>query len=147
MPPSPPPDALFATAATLREQANSRISADLASRGVTDILPAHGSVLHALFVESPLPMGVLAERIARKKNTVTSLIKTLEERGYCRRETDARDARVQLIGLTAKGESLRDIQAAISANLLRQAWEGISPAEQDACMGVLGRVLANLDRA
>ncbi|WP_342752455.1 MarR family transcriptional regulator [Desulfobulbus oralis] len=42
-------------------------------------------------------MNRLAERIDRKKNTVTGLISTLEERGYCRRAPDPDDARAQLV--------------------------------------------------
>lgn len=100
-------DAVIALAAAVREQANAFLLRALAERGVTDLLPAHGAVLHALFRQGPLSMSALAEAIDRRKNTVTGLIKTLEERGYCRREPDPADARVQRIVLTARGEGLR----------------------------------------
>lgn len=137
-------EAIVALAATLREEANALIVEELAIQRVTDILPAHGAVLHALFRQNPIPMGALAESIHRKKNTVTSLIKTLEERGYCRKQADLADGRVQLIFLTPKGESMRDILQAVSGTLLGRAWAGIPEADRDACASVLQRVIANL---
>ena len=86
---------------------------------VMEELLFRGAVLHALFEAGPLKMNELAERIKRKKNTVTGLIGTLESRGYCRRETDPHDARAQVVLLTEKGESMRRIQHAISVDLLR----------------------------
>ena len=73
-------DAVIALAAAVREQANAFLLRALAERGVTDLLPAHGAVLHALFRQGPLSMSALAEAIDRRKNTVTGLIKTLNSR-------------------------------------------------------------------
>lgn len=137
-------DAIIALAAAIREQANALLLNALSKRGILDLLPAHGAVLHALFQQSPLPMGTLAEVIGRKKNTVTGLINTLEERGYCRREPAPQDARVQLIALTAKGEKVRAIQAEISKELLQRAWGGFNEQEKNSCIHSLRKVLANL---
>lgn len=137
-------DSIIALAASIREQANGVILKALAERGVTDLLPAHGTVLHALFQQGPLPMGALARAIDRKKNTVTGLINTLEQRGYCRREPDPQDARVQRIALTARGESLRAVQAEISESLLRALWEGVSESEKEVCIRSLRKILHNL---
>lgn len=143
---SPNLNAVIALAAAVREQANACITSALARRGITDLLPAHGAVLHALFSRNPLQMRALAEAIGRKKNTVTSLVNTLEERGYCRREPDPGDARVQLVFLTPKGESMREVQDAISEALLRRAWAGVDEAEKHICTRTLERVLGNLKR-
>ena len=59
-------DAVIALAAAVREQANAFLLRALAERGVTDLLPAHGAVLHALFRQGPLSMGALAEAIDRR---------------------------------------------------------------------------------
>lgn len=140
------PESLLDLLARIREQAHHHIDTELARRGVTDLLPAHGAVLHALFRESPQPMGELARRIGRKKNTVTGLVTTLQERGYCSRRPSAQDARVQLIGLTDKGEALRPVTARISESLRRAVWQDIPPGEQTACMTTLDRILRNLTR-
>ena len=78
---------------------------------------------------------------------MTSLIATLEDRGYCLRQTDPTDARVQLVFLSSRGEALRGIQASISEDLLRRAWAGVAPPDKTACMHVLESVLANLIQA
>lgn len=135
---------LIALAAAVREQANALILASLAERGITDILPAHGAVLHVLFQQGPLHMSVLAERIGRKKNTVTGLINTLEERGYCRRAPDPGDARAHVIALTPKGEEMRAIQESVSENLLHKAWGAMPEQEKQACIRGLQAVLRNL---
>lgn len=138
------PGSIIALSSAIREQANTFILSSLAERGITDLLPAHGSVLNALFKESPLQMNKLAENIDRKKNTVTGLIATLEERGYCRRESDPDDARAQLVFLTEKGEAMRRIQDEVSAKLLRKVWGNMSEQEQVACVRSLETVLRNL---
>ena len=79
--PATSPDDIIDLLSRIREQANQHICDELARRGITDLLPAHGAVLHALFEESPQPMSTLARRIGRKKNTVTGLVDTLQERG------------------------------------------------------------------
>ncbi|MDL2209395.1 MarR family transcriptional regulator [Desulfovibrio sp. OttesenSCG-928-O18] len=139
-------NAIIALASAVREQANALILNLLAKRGVTDILPAHGAVLSVLFRESPQQMSALAKAIGRKKNTVTSLVGTLEERGYCRRTVDPRDARAQLVALTDRGEALRAVQAEVSGELLRRVWAGVSEQEKDTCVTVLQMVLQNLER-
>lgn len=137
-------DSIIALAAAIREQANALLIGALSKRGILDLLPAHGAVLHALFQQCPLPMGTLAEAIGRKKNTVTGLINTLEERGYCRRKSAPQDARMQMIVLTDKGEKLREIQAEISKELLQKTWKGFSEQEKNSCIHSLRKVLDNL---
>lgn len=131
-------------AASVREQANTLILKLLAGYGVGDLLPSHGAVMKALFERNPCQMGELADMTGRKKNTVTSLVSTLEERGYCRREASSQDARVQLVFLTDKGESLRQIQESVSEEILLRAWEGIDERDKDCCVATLTRVLENL---
>ena len=138
-------DSIFALIADIREEANAFILASLAKKGIEDLLPAHGAVLNALFQKSPMPMHELAERIGRKKNTVTGLINTLEDRGYCRREHDPGDARVQLILLTDKGEAMRRVQQDVSGELLRKAWGEMEEKEKKACVQSLQKILQNLE--
>ena len=136
--------AIIALAAAIREQANTLILRSLSERGITDILPAHGAVLHALFKQSPMQMNELAEHIGRKKNTVTGLITTLEDRGYCRRESDPQDARAQLVFLTEKGEAMRQVQDEVSVELLQKIWTGIDTRKQKMCVQCLEKILYNL---
>lgn len=139
-------DQIFSLAATIREYGNALVLKMLEEQGVRDLLPAHGAVLYALFTYGPLQMNVLAELIGRKKNTITSLVSTLGERGYCVREQSEDDGRVHRIRLTEKGESLRTIHAEISERVVSLAWEGISTKERESCAATLQKVIANLER-
>ena len=60
-------ETIFFLIASIRETANNRISDYLQAHGITDLLPAHGAVLHALFAENKLSMSELAKLIGRKK--------------------------------------------------------------------------------
>lgn len=138
------PDAIVYLVSTVREYANAYIAAGLAERGVTDILPAHGSVLYALFTRSPMQMSELATLIHRKKNTVTGLISTLERNGYCRREADPKDARAQLVYITEKTEALAPLMEEVSQKMRDAIWRGFSEQEKEACAESLERIIANL---
>ena len=67
--------AVIALIASIREQANLFLVRALSERGITDLLPAHGAVLNALFQRSPVQMNELAELTAH-----------YYERGYDRNE-------------------------------------------------------------
>ena len=139
--PATSPDDIIDLLSRIRERANQYICDQLARRGITDLLPAH-----SLFEESPQPMSTLARRIGRKKNTVTGLVDTLQERGYCRRRPSPQDARVQLVSLSDRGEALRHVQTDISTALHSKLWQDIPPADQATCMAVLDSLLRNLAR-
>ena len=137
-------DAVLALAAAVRESGNIFISKALERRGIMDILPAHGAVLHVLFAAGPLRMQDIALRIGKRRNTVTGLINTLSARGYCSRETDKNDGRAQLVSLTAKGERLRQVYEDISRELRQKMWRGISTEAREACAETLENLLRNL---
>ena len=133
--PATSPDDIIDLLSRIRERANQHICDELARRGITDLLPAHGAVLHALFKESPQPMSTLARRIGRKKNTATG-----------RRRPSPQAARVQLVSLSDRGEALRHVQTDISTALHRRLWQDVPPADQAVCMAVLDSLLRNLAR-
>lgn len=139
-------DSIIALIGRIREEANLQIIQMLSRYDINDLLPAHGSVLHTLFTDGPMQMKALAEAIGRKKNTVTGLIKTLEDRGYCRRQTDPNDARGQIVALTEKGEAVRQVQDQISDELLNKVWRGIGQSERLLCVNSLNTILKNLQK-
>ncbi len=56
----------------------------------------------------PLSPTEIAERLLLTTASITSLLNTLERRGWVLREADARDRRKQLISLTEDGQRLVD---------------------------------------
>lgn len=65
-------------------------------------------VMMVLWEESRVNEKFLCETLCLKSNTVTPLLKKLEEKGYIRKEKDAEDERNLVIMLTDEGKSLRE---------------------------------------
>lgn len=91
-------------------------------------------------------MSTLARRIGRKKNTVTGLVDTLQERGYCRAPSLAAGRTGAARVPERQGRGLRHVQTDISTALHRRLWQDIPPTDQAACMAVLDSLLRNLAR-
>jgi len=129
----------------IREKADAFLVAELSRRGVTGLVPSHGSILAALYRYGPLPMGRLARLIRRKKNTVTTLVRKLEAAGYVACRKDPADSRVTLVAPTATAEAFRKEFEAISRLLLDRVWGAMPEAERRALMAGLETLEANLD--
>jgi DNA-binding MarR family transcriptional regulator len=141
--PSGKPTGIIGQIARIRETANLLIEKELRERGVTGIVPAHGSVLFFLFKqESPVPMKTLVEQTGRVKSTITGIINTLERHGYIYRQEHDSDARSTLIGLTKKGRSLKEDFEAISVMLEEKVF-GLMPAADRSRLMELLSVLEN----
>lgn len=130
--------------ARIRERANVFILDALARRGVTGLVPSHGSLLAQLYRYGPLPMGRLAWHIRRKKNTVTTLVRKLEAAGYVSCRKDAADSRVTLVAPTERAEAFRADFEAISRELLERVWGGMPEVERAALMAGLEKLEAHL---
>jgi MarR family transcriptional regulator, organic hydroperoxide resistance regulator len=62
----------------------------------------------ALWEEDHLTVKGLGEKLFLESNTLTPILKKLEELGYVRRQRDARDERQVVVSLTEKGRRLRE---------------------------------------
>jgi DNA-binding MarR family transcriptional regulator len=72
----------------------------------------------AILAEQTDSAGRLAERLAVRPPSVTSLVDGLVAKGLVRRGADAEDRRRQVVEVTASGEAaLRDADAAVAARL------------------------------
>ncbi len=72
-----------------------------------DLTPSSGLVLGILAdVGAPLPPNQIAERLVISRASVTSLIDSLERRGYVRRLPHTTDRRMLLIELTGAGRQV-----------------------------------------
>src|ERR1700732_1183364 len=102
--------------------------------------PAQCHVLHLIEPGRPLPMGQLAEALARDPSSVTGLVDRLEARGLVRRRPSAADRRVKVLDLTPTGSRLRgqflERMTAPPASLRR-----LSVRDQRALVRILARLL------
>ena len=65
-------------------------------------------VMMVLWEEKQVNEKLLCETLCLKSNTVTPLLKKLEEKGYIKKEKDKSDERNLVITLTKSGENLKD---------------------------------------
>jgi DNA-binding MarR family transcriptional regulator len=128
----------------IRDRANALIVSELMRRGHPGLAPSHGAILARLYAAGPTAMGTLAASIGRKKNTVTVLVRKLEEAGYVQRQVSGLDSRVSLVALTEKGEAFRKDFQEISDLLLTGVWGGMAATQREALVAGLERLLNNL---
>src|SRR5919109_5620954 len=67
---------------------NELLYEEFSARGFGEVRPAYGSVLLPMFDEDGLRMGALAARARLTKQTMTTLIRLMEEAGIVTREPD-----------------------------------------------------------
>ena len=110
-----------------------------------DLTPSSGLVLGILadFGE-PLPPNKIAERLIISRASVTSLIDSLERRGYVRRLPHSTDRRMLLIELTDAGRQVaHDFRLLVHQN--QKGWlAALTEQEQTQLIDTLHRIQAAL---
>lgn len=97
----------------------------------------------ALWDEDNQTVGGLGDKLFLESNTLTPILKKLEELGYVHRRRDPKDERQVVVGLTDAGRKLR--QRAIPMNLVKES--GLSPAEFATMQKGVVRLRDNLVKA
>jgi DNA-binding MarR family transcriptional regulator len=75
-----------------------------------------------------------------KKNTISSLLKGLEEQGLIERTMDAQDKRVFLIRITQAGRELIHATAPGRLKLMNELASGLDQQERDQLISLLGKL-------
>ena len=111
-----------------------------------DLTPSSGLVLGILAdLEEPLPPNKIAERLIISRASVTSLIDSLERRGYVRRAPHSTDRRMLLIELTDAGRQVaHDFRLLVHQH--QKAWMAVlTEQEQDQLVDTLHRIQTALN--
>ncbi|KAA3612410.1 MAG: MarR family transcriptional regulator [Planctomycetota bacterium] len=113
-------------------RATSVLEARVASwMAAEQITTAQFAVLEALWHLGPLCQGELGDKMLRSGGSVTSVVDRLEKKGWVQRQRSEQDRRVVLVALTGAGKRrIRNLFPAHVADL-RQAFQGLTPAEQE----------------
>jgi DNA-binding MarR family transcriptional regulator len=80
-------------------------------QGHGDVRPSYGSVLVPLFEDDGLRMTELAARAHLAKQTMTTMVRLVEEAGLVQRRPDPEDARATRVHLTARGKRFQPVAA------------------------------------
>jgi MarR family transcriptional regulator, organic hydroperoxide resistance regulator len=97
-------------------------------------------IVVALWEQDNQPVRVLGERLFLESNTLTPILKKLEELGYVERRRDPTDERQVLISLTEAGRRLREKGG--QRSLLKAT--GLEPEEFKAVQKTVSRLRDNL---
>jgi MarR family transcriptional regulator, organic hydroperoxide resistance regulator len=90
------------------------------------------------FLERPLTMGMMAERLHCDPSNVTGIVDALEDRNLAERKPSEADRRVKVVELTGPGEKLR--ARAVEEMYRPPAWiEDLSPTDQRKLRDILRR--------
>jgi DNA-binding MarR family transcriptional regulator len=108
--------------------------------GFADLRTAHGFVVQHV-VEGPRPVGDIAERMGVTQQAVSKSVGELVALGYLDRSADPDDARVRLVGLSARGReavaTTRRVRAEIEAELTATLGRDRAAALHDAALAAL----------
>ncbi len=77
-------------------------------------------VMMVLWEKEVVNESLLCESVCLKSNTITPLLKKLEEKGYIRKEKNTSDERNLIISLTDDGKKLRDKAVNVPACIAKE---------------------------
>jgi len=113
---------------------------------ITDLNTAQGRIVFSLWKNDNVPITELARKTALGKTTLTSMLTRLEQSGYIVRKVDVNDRRKTLVALSEKIKAIEDRHAAVSKEMTRLFYEGLSEEQIDEFEDVLRQILSNLIR-
>lgn len=128
----------------------SRIARGLARVGDTRLralgfASAHLPVLSALIDGNRMSQIELARLVKVEQPSMAQLINRMERDGLVRREPDLTDRRSSMISLTEKALAQLPQGREILLQGNKEAMEGLTAQEVETLMGLLRRVLANVE--
>ena len=100
-------------------------------------------VVMILWEESPCPVSRVGERAFLASNTLTPLLKRLEQLGFVQRQRTVEDERVVMISLTEEGRALKEKCGCIPMQLFEKI--GYPADEALALKGQLDALLQHLN--
>jgi DNA-binding MarR family transcriptional regulator len=107
---------------------NSLLYERFREEGFGHVRPSFGSLLIPLFEEDGLRLGELARRGGISKQTMTTMVRQVEDAGLIRREVDGKDARAMRAFLTAEARRFEPVADRVLAELDQIASSVDSPA-------------------
>ncbi len=126
-----------------REAVMNRFRPILREHGVTE---QQWRVLRALYPESVLEAGDLAERCCLLTSSLTRIVKHLDSEGYLTRKPDTRDLRRVLVAITAKGRKLIETVAPLSEREYQAITDAFGAAKLDRLHDTLEALVDALER-
>ncbi len=119
----------------------------LKDAGGTDINPAQGRILFALWRSEGMSVTVLSRETALEPSTLTSMLDRLEAAGLARRAPSPADRRALVVQCTEAGRALEREYSAVSEKMSSIFYGGLASSEIAAFEATLGKIVDNLEAA
>ncbi|MBR4408859.1 DNA-binding transcriptional regulator, MarR family [Bacteroidales bacterium WCE2008] len=102
-------------------------------------------VLMVLWEKDAQPVNDIAKRLFLNTNTVTPLLKRMEEEGIISRRKDKTDERKVIVSLTAKGREMEETAKGIPARMQKACIDGtVSEEEMEQLYPILDTLINKL---
>lgn len=111
---------------------------------VHDINTAQWHILRCLWAEDGLPVSAVGEMVDQVGGNLTALLKRLEARGLVLRKQESADRRCFRVWLGPKAQELFEPTMAVAWQVMKEAFAGISLAEQEKLLQLTERCITNL---
>jgi MarR family transcriptional regulator for hemolysin len=135
------PDALLIRRISwIMRQTRRRFDQEASAMGLTY---SRARALRMIAQDEGLTQTQLAEELEVETPTVKRLIDGLEEAGFVERRATESDKRANSLHLTETGRDLRARIEEFTANIRREIFSGITPAEIELALSIFDRVATN----
>jgi DNA-binding MarR family transcriptional regulator len=103
-------------------------------------------VLMVLWEKDAQPVNDIAKRLMLETNTVTPLLKRMEQQGILTRSKGLADARQVIVSLTEKGQNLQNLLADVPLKVGNAVTcKSVTPDTVPGLFGMLDDIIAKLD--
>ncbi len=106
---------------------------------------AEWAVLRRLWQQEGFTQVALADRMRVRKASLTSVLASLEHKGFLRRIRRGEDRRKYHLFLTKRGRDLKEELLPIGVAINRKAVAGIDPGDAGLVVHLLEKVITNLE--
>lgn len=116
---------------------------ELKKAGYPELSISHGMILINFHNKDVMNYKELSKRISKSPQTMTTLVRKLEQSGYILLQVDKFDKRNKLVSLTNKGKDFIPVMMTISKNLYKKQYVGFSQEEQTIIKQLLAKLEEN----
>lgn len=120
-------------------QLSTQIFAQRIKDAGSDLTPVQFAALDALAARPGIDQARLAEMIAKDRATIGGVVDRLEQKGLISREVSPEDKRARVVRLTPQGQATLRHLLPVVLELQRDILPGLSAAEYDQFLALVGK--------
>ena len=118
----------------------------LQDSGVEAFNGPQGTILYVLWQQDGVPIVELSQKTGLAKNTLTAMLRRMEDGGLITRRASEADRRQSLIVLTEKARGLQDQYDVVSQRMNELFFDDFSQTEIKQLDGYLERIVSHLEQ-